>query len=100
MYADHYVSSGRCNRDTLFRPRVIKLMNTSFPQFCTSGTVASGNFNPGNGLHRQSQNANWWTSSLQSATNGANTWVNGTNANPGTNSNSKFNGLTVRCVFP
>jgi len=64
------------------------------------GTVASGWFSPGFGLHRQSQEARWWASSLQSATNGSNTWVNGTWVTPGVSSNSKHFGFAVRCVFP
>ena len=64
------------------------------------GTVSAGNFNPTNGLNNQSTNGNWWTSSVTTASNSANANVNSTNVNPGTNSNNRDNGFSVRCVFP
>ncbi|MCL2094871.1 hypothetical protein FWH13_02020 [Candidatus Saccharibacteria bacterium] len=62
--------------------------------------MSAGSVNTTGNLNNQSTNANWWTSSLNSATNAYRTNVNSTNVNPGTNNNNKANGFSVRCVFP
>ncbi|MCL2094833.1 hypothetical protein FWH13_01830 [Candidatus Saccharibacteria bacterium] len=64
------------------------------------GTVSAGNVSTTGNLGSQSTSANWWTSSLNSATNAYRTYVNSTSVNPGTNGNNKAFGFSVRCVFP
>ncbi len=62
------------------------------------GTVSSGGFDPGNGLHSQSMGAYWWTSSLDYTAN-ATTIVN-TYLNPGTIPyGERSDGMAVRCVM-
>jgi uncharacterized protein (TIGR02145 family) len=63
-------------------------------------TVASGYFNPGNGLLSQSTDGYWWTSSLYSPTNAAVTLVGSSYVNPGTYYGYRYRGFAVRCTLP
>ena len=57
---------------------------------------ASGNRN-GTGLNNRGSNGNYWSSSLQSSTNGYNLNFNSEGVNPA-NNNNRFNGFSVRAV--
>lgn len=57
---------------------------------------AAGNRN-GTGLNNHGSNGNYWSSSLNSSTNGYNLNFNSTGVNPA-NNNNRFNGFTVRAV--
>jgi hypothetical protein len=57
---------------------------------------ASGNRN-GTGLNNRGSNGNYWSSSLNSQTNGYNLNFNSTGVNPA-NNNNRFNGFSVRAV--
>ena len=57
---------------------------------------ASGNRN-GTGLNNRGSNGNYWSSSLQSSTNGYNLNFNSGGVNPA-NNNNRFNGFSVRAV--
>ena len=57
---------------------------------------ASGNRN-GTGLNNRGSNGNYWSSSLNSQTNGYNLNFNSTGVNPA-NNNNRFNGFPVRAV--
>ena len=57
---------------------------------------ASGNRN-GTGLNNRGTNGNYWSSSLNSQTNGYNLNFNASGVNPA-NNNNRFNGFSVRAV--
>jgi hypothetical protein len=57
---------------------------------------ASGNRN-GTSLNNRGSNGNYWSSSLNSSTNGYNLNFNSTGVNPA-NNNNRFNGFSVRAV--
>ena len=57
---------------------------------------ASGNRN-GTGLNNRGSNGNYWSSSLNSQTNGYNLNFNSEGVNPA-NNNNRFNGFSVRAV--
>ena len=57
---------------------------------------ASGNRN-GTGLNNRGSNGNYWSSSLNSQTNGYNLNFNASGVNPA-NNNNRFNGFSVRAV--
>ena len=48
-------------------------------------------------LNNAGNNGNYWSSTVNSATNARNLNFNSTNVNP-TNTNNRYNGFTVRCV--
>jgi uncharacterized protein (TIGR02145 family) len=64
------------------------------------GAVASGSFDPGKGLSLQSTGVFWWTSSLTSSSNAANTYISSSYAYPGTDGYNKNYGREVRCAMP
>jgi len=56
----------------------------------------AGNAN-GSSLNNQGSNANWWSSTVNSATNAYNLNLNSSNIYP-QNTNNKYNGFSVRCI--
>ncbi|MCL2095146.1 hypothetical protein FWH13_03430 [Candidatus Saccharibacteria bacterium] len=74
----------------------------TFPQWNGAfGAVAAGYVSDTTGvLNDQSTNANWWTSSLASATNAYRVGVSITLVLPGAYGSGKALGFSVRCVFP
>jgi hypothetical protein len=60
--------------------------------------VYSGNWNNGS-FNNQGSNGNYWSSTVNNATNAYNLNFNSSNVNPA-NNNNKQNGNAVRCVAP
>ena len=59
--------------------------------------VYAGNVNTAGNLNNVGTNGRYWSSSVNSATNAYNLYIDGTNVNPA-NNNNKANGISVRCV--
>ena len=64
------------------------------------GTVSAGYFNPTYGLHNQSVQARWWSSSLYDSTIASVASVSNSVIYPGTYYNYKDYGVAVRCTLP
>ena len=70
--------------------------NRSYAVLLAQFFPASGNRN-GTGLNNHGSNGNYWSSSLNSQTNGYNLNFNSGGVNPA-NNNNRFNGFSVRAV--